>query len=91
MVVMHDIVLVVLCTSLAVMVLRLRARTKATLNPYAHWLGRTCAVTFGGHSYLAVCVAVSWHGGVAVKGMTIRTRKTVWISKHDVPEIVRWL
>lgn len=87
---MHDLALGALCAWLAVMVLELRARTRVVLNPYAHWLGRPCAVTFGGHSYLAVCVAVSWHGGVAVKGMTIRTRKTVWIGKRDVQRIVRW-
>ena len=53
-------------------------------------LGRVCVVTFGSRTYLARCVAVSHRGAVAVSGMTIATRETVWVPKEDVARCVRW-
>ena len=60
------------------------------VSTYANWLGRTCVVTFGARSYLATCVAVSWHGAIAVRGMTGLNRESVWIAKQDVQRCVRW-
>jgi len=60
------------------------------VSTYAGWLGRTCVVTLGARSYLATCVAVSWHGAVAVRGMTSHNRESVWIAKQDVQRCVRW-
>lgn len=59
-------------------------------STYASWLERTCVVTIGARSYLAKCVAVSHRGAVAVRGMTVHNRKTVWIPKDDVQRCVRW-
>lgn len=59
-------------------------------NPHAKRLGQHCVVTIGGHSYLATCVAVGWHGAVAVRGMTPATSNTVWVPKGEVEDHVRW-
>ena len=68
-----------------VLLLRRRITTLESL------LGRDCVVTDNNRTYLAVCVAVSWHGSIAVRGLTSANRKTVWIDRRDVGEQVRWL
>lgn len=68
-----------------------RAREVIKFAPYARYLGRECVVTDEGHSYLARCVAVGWHGAIQVRGETIRTGDNVWIRQRDVRKVVRWL
>lgn len=75
---------------LALLAALLVGRHRWYVSTYAGWLGRTCVVTLGARSYLATCVAVSHHGAVAVRGMTLHNRESVWIAKDDVQRCVRW-
>lgn len=72
---------------------RAKARVREVIKfaPYARYLGRECVITDEGHSYLARCVAVGWHGAIQVRGETLRTGDNVWIRQRNVRKVVRWL
>ena len=89
------VALLVALVSLAVALVALATALspRGAARPYnlnASRLGRECVVTIGGHSYLSTCVAVGWHGAVAVRGMTPATSNTVWVPKGEVEDHVRW-